>query len=140
MLVVSGEIRHDSGRGYQLHDFDQVALARQGSPKGAFLVDNHCSGGTHDLRGGTPRLREPGRCSSRISGDVQMFTGEVRFADHEGQDSPPSLIARIDDAVALLRRAAHPGIYLGWGARDASAERSRSQDCWLLGGDDDAGS
>ncbi|MBW2212571.1 MAG: thiamine pyrophosphate-binding protein, partial [Deltaproteobacteria bacterium] len=79
LLVISGGIRRDSGRHYQLHQLDQQRVL-DGITKAAFLVDKH-----------------------------------------ENVVCPPkpdrALVRR---AVELLRNAKQPGMYLGWGAREAT--------------------
>jgi acetolactate synthase-1/2/3 large subunit len=122
LLVISGGIRRDSGRHYQLHQLDQQRVL-DGITKAAFLVDKH-----EDV---VPTIYEayeiatsgvPGPVFVEIAGDVQMFTAEVsevpKFVPSYRPPTPdPALIAR---AVELLRNAKQPGMYLGWGAREAA--------------------
>jgi acetolactate synthase-1/2/3 large subunit len=124
MLVISGGIRRDTGRHYQLHDIDQQRVL-DGITKAAFLIDSH--------RAVIPTLYaaydiattgEPGPVFIEIAGNVLMFDAEVedeipeRVPEPRGPAPEPEAMA---EALAVLRRAEHPGIYLGWGARDATA-------------------
>jgi len=122
LLVISGGIRRDSGRHYQLHQLDQQRVL-DGITKAAFLVDKH-----EDVVPTIYKAYEiatsglPGPVFVEIAGDVQMFSAEVgevpRFVPTYRPPSPdPALIRR---AVRLLRDAKLPGIYLGWGAREAT--------------------
>ncbi|RMG06673.1 MAG: thiamine pyrophosphate-binding protein [Planctomycetota bacterium] len=124
LLVVTGGIRRDSGRAYQLHDVDQLALARPVT-KGAWRVEAHA-----DV---VPTLYEaasratsgtPGPVLVELAADVLMFSGQ---APPPSDYSPPPRgpapdPARIDAAAELLAAAQRPGIYVGWGAVDAADE------------------
>jgi acetolactate synthase-1/2/3 large subunit len=124
MLVISGGIRRDTGKSYQLHDIDQIALMKN-ITKGAWLVESHC-----DI---VPVLFEayqtavngvPGPVFVEIPVNLQLFRGEVGtlpacIPQTVISDPDPSLI---DEAVRMLRDAKKPGLFLGWGARDATAD------------------
>ncbi|MGB8331373.1 MAG: thiamine pyrophosphate-binding protein [Polyangiales bacterium] len=122
LLVISGGIRRDSGRHYQLHELDQQRVL-DGITKAAFLVDKHDAVVPTIYKAyeiATSGL--PGPVFVEIAGDVQMFTAEVgevpRFVPSYRAPTPdPALIRR---AVQLLRNAKLPGMYLGWGAREAT--------------------
>jgi acetolactate synthase I/II/III large subunit len=123
MLVISGGIRRDTGMSYQLHDIDQIALMKNVT-KGAWLVEHH-----RDI---VPVLFEayqtavngvPGPVFVEIPVNLQLFRGEV---DTLPAYRPKTVIsdpdpALIDEAVQMLRAATKPGLFLGWGARDATA-------------------
>jgi acetolactate synthase-1/2/3 large subunit len=122
LLVISGGIRRDSGRHYQLHQLDQQRVL-DGITKAAFLIERH-----EDV---VPTIYEayeiatsgvPGPVFVEVSGDVQMFTAEVdEVPKYERKYAPPApdpvLIKR---TVELLRQSKQPGLYLGWGAREAT--------------------
>lgn len=124
MLVISGGIRRDTGKSYQLHDIDQVALMKN-ITKGAWLVEHH-----RDI---VPILFEayqtavngvPGPVFVEIPVNLQLFRGEVDTLPAYRpktviSDPDPTLI---DEAVQMLRAAKKPGLFLGWGARDATAD------------------
>lgn len=123
LMVISGGIRRDSGRHYQLHQLDQQRVL-DGITKAAFLVDQH-----EDV---VPTIYEayeiatsgvPGPVFIEISGDVQMFTADIgKVPKYEPKYAPPAPDpALIKRAVELLRQSKHPGVYLGWGCREATA-------------------
>ncbi len=125
MLVLAGGIRRDTGRAYQLHDVDQHALLAP-ITKGRWRVDTHAEvvpviyEACRLAMGG-----EPGPVFVEIPVDLQLMTGEAgdipQFVPlpRAGHTAPAGEIAR---AAELLRRAARPGIFCGWGAVDATAE------------------
>lgn len=124
LLVISGGIRRDTGRHYQLHDIDQQRVL-DGITKAAFLVSRH-----QDV---IPTIYqayeiatsdEPGPVFVELSGDVQLFTGEVGdLPAYHRQWQPPAVDAEAIRAAAnLIATAKQPALYLGWGARDATAQ------------------
>lgn len=122
MLVICGGTRRDTGRHYQLHQLDQKLLV-QAITKKAFVVTDH--------RSIVPTIYEaydlamsgtPGPVFVEIPAELQLFQGEVeepapytpkrRFASPDAR--------KIFEAAEKLKHAKRPGLYLGWGARDAS--------------------
>lgn len=122
LLVISGGIRRDSGHHYQLHQLDQQKVL-DGITKAAFLVDKH-----EDVIPTIYKAYEiatsglPGPVFVEVSVDVQMFTAEVgEVPNYEARYRPPAPDpALIQRAVDLLRQAKQPGVYLGWGSREAT--------------------
>lgn len=124
MLVFSGGIRTDTGRRYQLHDIDQLALAKP-LTKAAFRITRH-----EDV---VPTIfeayriatsNEPGPVLIELPVNLQLFPGEVgdlpRWERHNGLSTPdPALIRRAAD---ILLGARKPGLFVGWGARMATDE------------------
>ena len=124
MLVVSGGIRRDSGRHFQLHQMDQQRVL-DGITKAAFLVDRHDKVVSTIYEAyEIATSGEPGPVFVELSGDVQMFTAEVEdVPPYVRRYSPPAPDpALVTQAAEVLRGAAKPGIYLGWGAREATAD------------------
>ncbi len=125
LLVISGGIRRDTGRHYQLHQLDQQKLVA-GITKQAFLVERYDDiipviyEAFRVAREGTP-----GPVLVEIPVNVQLFRGEVEGLppyreDQSGALRPtPQSVALACD---LLQKARHPGLFLGWGAVDAHAE------------------
>ncbi len=124
MLVISGGIRRDTGRRFQLHDVDQHALLRP-ITKGTWLAKSHAEivpaiYAAHALA----ISGEPGPAYVEVPVDLQLFKGEA------GALPPPPTAPRapqpdgadLDRAAALLAAATAPGIFCGWGAVDAGAE------------------
>jgi acetolactate synthase I/II/III large subunit len=124
LLVISGGIRRDTGRHYQLHDVNQQRVL-DGITKAAFLIDRH-----EDV---IPTIYqayeiatsdEPGPVFVELSGNVQLFTGEVSDLPAYERRWRPTAVDddAIGAAVSLITSAKQPGLYLGWGARGATAQ------------------
>lgn len=123
MLVISGGVRRDTGKYYQLHQVDQARMA-DGLLKKYFLIKSHKEIiPTIYEAFRTANEGEPGPVLVEIPVDIQMFRGEIAempayrpvekvFAGDE---------ALIKDAAELLKNAQNPCIYVGWGARDATS-------------------
>ncbi|MBT8400564.1 MAG: thiamine pyrophosphate-binding protein [Rhodothermia bacterium] len=157
MIVISGGIRTDSGRAYQLHDIDQEKMLEPVT-KAFFRPTSHAEI--------VPAIFDafdiatsgvPGPAFVEIPVNLQLFRGEVeslpRYADWslDGRASAGPLAsgrageaatvagadaaartatdaAAIESAVDLLTRAKRPGIFVGWGAVDATAYTAQLAD------------
>lgn len=124
MLVLTGGTRTDTGRRYQLHAIDQMALAAP-LTKAAFRVERHA-----DV---VPTIFEayriatggqPGPVLVEIPLNLQIFPGEAGELPRWTPPSPPAAPdpALIGRAADRLLAAARPGLFVGWGARAATAE------------------
>ncbi|MEJ8840479.1 thiamine pyrophosphate-binding protein [Ramlibacter sp. AN1133] len=122
MLVITGGIHSSHGFRYQLHGIDQLEMVRSVT-KARWRVARH-----EDI---VPTLfeawriatgGEPGPVFVEVPVDVQLFTGDV--SDLPTAPQLPAAAApdaaALDRAAALLRSAQRPGLFLGWGARDAT--------------------
>jgi acetolactate synthase-1/2/3 large subunit len=124
LLVISGGIRRDTGRHYQLHDIDQQRIL-DGITKAAFLVENHEDVIPTIYRAYEVAISgEPGPAFVELSGDLQLFPGEVSgLPKYERRQHVSAVDAdKIKAAADLIGASMKPGLYLGWGARDATAE------------------
>ena len=124
MLVISGGIRTDTGRSYQLHDIDQHAILA-GITKKSWKAQKH-----EDI---IPMIYEafdlalsgePGPVFVEIPVNIQLFKGNVNEVPSYKMNT---IVPEIDkneiiNAVKVLKKAKKPGILVGWGAREASAE------------------
>jgi acetolactate synthase-1/2/3 large subunit len=127
MLVISGGIRRDTGRQYQLHDVNQHALLKP-ITKGTWLVDRHADviPTLHEaVRVAT--TGEPGPVFVEIPVNLQLLTGDpgpAPLPSYHGPATPDvrCTAAGIAAAAELLRQAQSPTIFVGWGAVDATAE------------------
>jgi len=122
MLVISGGIRRDSGRHYQLHAVDQGRIL-DGITKQYTLVEQHADviPAIYDAYE-TARSGEPGPAFVEIPVEIQMFRGEVdAMPPYTPQPAAESTFGddAIKRAVDLLIEAEQPGLYVGWGAVDA---------------------
>lgn len=124
MLVISGGIRTDTGRSFQLHDIDQHAILA-GITKSSWKVLNH-----DDI---IPKIYEaydlsisgePGPVFVEIPVNLQLFKGEVKNIPQYSRKwvHPAIDKSEISKAIEILKRARKPGIFVGWGAREASDE------------------
>jgi acetolactate synthase-1/2/3 large subunit len=124
MLVLTGGIRTDSGRKYQLHDIDQLALAKP-LTKAAFRVESHDQVVPtifEAYRIATSGL--PGPVLVELPANLQLFPGD---AGKLPQWTPPQLPAPptpslVSAAADLLLDGRRAGLYVGWGARHATEE------------------
>ncbi len=130
MLIISGGVRTDSGREYQLHQIDQQKLVA-GITKAFFKIEKY-----EDV---IPTIYEayniatsgePGPVFIEIPVNLQLFRGEVaelpKFKKKEKSSEVD--IEKIKKAVDLLMNAERPGIYVGWGAVDAVEHTKRIAD------------
>ncbi len=122
MLVISGGIRRDIPFTYQLHEMDQQNFLAE-ITKQTFKVDHH--------REIIPTLYEayrianegePGPVFVEIPVNLQLFTGDVdNLPEYQPDHGRGALVesAAVDQAVQLLLKAKKPGLFVGWGARNA---------------------
>jgi acetolactate synthase I/II/III large subunit len=120
MLIITGGVRTDSGRRYQVHQMDLHQFMR-GLTKATFQITRH-----DDI---VPTIfraydiatdGEPGPVFVEIPLNLQAFPGEIPELPtylRPAQASLPDRAATVD-AAALLAAAKHPGMFVGWGARD----------------------
>ena len=127
MLVISGGIRTDSDKTYQLHEVDQHALLAPITKK-TYKVETH-----EEL---VPSIYEayriategePGPVFVEVPVNLQLFPGEVSkllpfTATRERADLDLDAIQR---AAQALYASKQPGLFVGWGAVHASAESVR---------------
>jgi acetolactate synthase-1/2/3 large subunit len=125
MLVIAGGIRRDTGRRYQLHDVDQHALLKP-ITKGTWLVERHADVIPtiyEAVRVATSG--EPGPVFVEIPVNLQLIAGEAGAVHEAPTHVVPEVRATahsLADAARLLAAARSPGIFVGWGAVDASRE------------------
>lgn len=123
MLIISGGVRLDTGKSFQLHELDQHTLLA-GITKKSYLVREH--------KEIVPVIFEayriavsgkPGPVFIEIPADIQLFPGEA--GNYRAHRIPPEKVLLVNDeqvreAAKLLREAKHPGIFAGWGAGKAT--------------------
>ena len=130
MLVLGCGIRRDTGRAYQLHDVDQLALARPVTKaqilpsRGADLYDA-VRRACRIARSGTP-----GPVFVEVPADQYLFRHETEIVP-PAAEPPAALPAEsIERAAEILRAAKRPLLYVGLGAAKADvvslAERLES--------------
>ncbi|MBK9064865.1 MAG: thiamine pyrophosphate-binding protein [Acidobacteria bacterium] len=119
MLVLGCGIRRDTGKAYQLHDVDQLALARpvtkaQMLPsRGADLyevVRRAC---------GIARSGTPGPVFVEVPADQYLFRHDTEIVAPAAEPSTAPPAESVERAAALLRAAKRPLLYVGLGAAKA---------------------
>jgi acetolactate synthase I/II/III large subunit len=124
MLVICGGVRTDTGRSYQVHQMDLHQFMK-GLTKATFRIDRH-----EDI---VPTIfraydiatsDEPGPVFIELPLNVQAFLGQIGGLPRYAR--PPSKPVEQADAVAtaarLIAQSQHPGLFVGWGAREATAQ------------------
>lgn len=123
MLVISGGVRSDSQFSYQLHDMDQHKMLEP-ITKQTFKVNSH-----EEV---VPTLfeayrvandGEPGPVFVEIPVNLQMDKGHVaELPTYQPSHVrlPNNIDSELDQAIELLLQAKKPGLFLGWGAVEAS--------------------
>ena len=127
MLVISGGIRTDLDKSFQLHDVDQQALLKT-LTKAQYKIERHEDAiPTVYEAYKTAVSGEPGPVFIEIPANLQLLTGEV-----DGMPDANIVLERpefdaglIDAAVALLAGAEKPGLFVGWGAKDVTDDLIR---------------
>lgn len=123
MLVLTCGVRTDTGKAYQLHDVDQLAILKpvtkaQLRPEKASDIYPAIRRALAIARSGTP-----GPVVVEISANHYFLTQEVgEFAWSAAPPIPAEPAASlVDEAARLLAQAKHPALYVGNGARGAAA-------------------
>ncbi len=123
MLIISGGVRRDSGRAYQLHDLDMQRLLAPVTKK-TYLIQNHQQIVPILFEAYAEAVSgEPGPVFIEIPADILLMRGQVprlplKPAVLPAPAAPPAEAVRA--AGALLRLARRPGLFLGWGCRDCT--------------------
>lgn len=122
MLVITGGIRRDTGHRYQLHDIDQLQIAKA-LTKAAFRVLRHADVVPTLFEAARIALSgEPGPVFVELPLDVLLFPGPVDALPAWTPPVPPPAddAAGVARAADLLLAARNPGIFVGWGGRHAA--------------------
>ncbi len=127
MLVISGGIRTDLDKSFQLHDVDQQALLKT-LTKAQYKIERHEDAiPTVYEAYKTAVSGEPGPVFIEIPANLQLLTGEVDGMPDANisLERPEFDSGLIDAAVALLAGAEKPGLFVGWGAKDVTDDLIR---------------
>lgn len=122
LLVIAGGVRTDVPYRFQVHEIDQERLVRAVT-KGFWRVLRHV-----DI---VPTIFEayrtavtgvPGPVFVEVPANVQLFRDEVpalpTFQPPPPPEAPDDML--IEEAARVLASAERPGIFVGWGAVDAT--------------------
>ena len=127
MLIVSGGIRTDMEQSFQLHDVDQQALMRP-LTKAQYKIERYEDAIPIVYEAyRTAVSGEPGPVFIELPANLQLLTGEVEsMPPAETSLERPALDQQqIKDAAAMLAGASKPGLFVGWGAKDVTADLVR---------------
>jgi len=124
MMVISGGIHTQSGKTYQLHEMDQHALLAPITKK-TWKIETHeqiipAIYEAYQLA----TNGEPGPVFVEVPVNLQLFPGEVSETPPFAPEITEARLdhAAIQKAAQELYEARSPGLFLGWGAVDASEE------------------
>lgn len=120
LLVITGGIRRDNGRYFQLHQLDQLKLV-QAVTKKAYVVHDHSSIVSTIYEAYEKAISgTPGPVLVEIPTELQLFRSEVNSQPKylPRRLHPPLPKNDIAKAIELLKESKRPGLYLGWGARE----------------------
>lgn len=123
MLVISGGTRTDQPYKFQLHEMDQQNFLGEITKKTYKVMAHEDIVPTLFEAYQIANQGEPGPVFIEIPVNLQLFTGEVSaLPQFHGLNEFTGIIEQglINLAVDLLASAKKPGIFVGWGARDAS--------------------
>lgn len=123
MLIISGGIRTDVNKSYQLHEWDMHSVLR-GITKKTYKIKSHeeimssVFEAYHIAISGNP-----GPVFIEIPANIQLFKGEVsEIVSYEKTESKPAIVeSQINEAIHIISESKKVGLFLGWGAKEATA-------------------
>ena len=128
MLVISGGVRTDVPYTYQLHEMDQQNFLNEITKK-TFKISRHSEIIPTIFEAyRIANEGEPGPVFVEVPVNIQLFTGDVDglpLFEPAPQQSALVESALVSKAAELLAQAKNPGIFVGWGARDATDQVAR---------------
>jgi len=119
MLVISGGIRTDLEKKFQLHDVDQQALLRP-LTKATYKLERYEDAVPMVFEAyATATSGEPGPVYIELPANLQLLAGTVSALPAFERPTGRPAVDRgaVDAAAALLAQAEKPGLFVGWGAR-----------------------
>ena len=121
MLVISGGIRTDTGRAYQLHELDQQALVAPVTKAQFKCLSQADIVPTLFEAHRVATTGEPGPVYVEVPVNIQMMKGNDGDWSAPMEMGPAELPASqdIEAAAELLADAGKAGIFAGWGSRGA---------------------
>ena len=123
MLIISGGVRTDSKFGYQLHQMDQHKMLEP-ITKQTFKVTSHEEVVSTIYQAfDIANDAEPGPVFVEIPVNLQLDKGKITtlpIYQKPAKILPHDISSELDEAVKLLAQAKNPGIFVGWGAVEAS--------------------
>lgn len=121
VLVLGCGVRRDTGMAFQLHDIDQMALARPVTK--SVMRPEHGADLYRTIREACriARAGVPGPVFVEVPAELYLLTHEDDTAPLLSLGTPPPQppLELVERAAALLTHARRPMLYLGFGARGA---------------------
>lgn len=122
MLVISGGTRTDVPYRYQLHEMDQLAMMAPITKKTYRITDHKQIIPSIFEAYEIAITGEPGPVFIEVPVNLQLFTAEItdlpiykpRIENNDVDDDT------VNSIVEMLLKAKNPGLFVGWGARNAT--------------------
>jgi len=121
MLIISGGIRTDVKNSYQLHEWDMHSVLK-GITKKTYKIEKH-----QDIMSSVFEAYNiaisgnPGPVFIEIPVNIQLFAGEVsEIASYKPTNKLAVSKSQIEKAVQIISESKKVGLFLGWGAKEAS--------------------
>jgi len=122
MLIIAGGIHTESGRSYQLHQFDQMALAKP-ITKAQFHIETRADIISTIYEAYDIAISgEPGPVFIEIPINLQLFSENISsLPDYIPAQRKQSVdVEKIKKAAELICKAKAPMLFVGWGTVDAT--------------------
>lgn len=122
MLIITGGVRRDTGKSYQLHQWDQHKLLESATKKTWLIKSHEEIIPTIYEAYKTAISGEPAPVFIEIPVEIQLFKAEIKELPvfvYEAQKQTVDM-EKIKAAAELLAAAKNPGMFIGWGCRDAT--------------------
>ena len=123
MLIISGGIRTDVNKSYQLHEWDMHSVL-SGITKKTYHIKKHEEIMASVFEAYTIAVSgNPGPVFIEIPTNIQMFKGEVSeiLSFKKREIKPTVTTAQLDEAIKIISESKKVGLFLGWGAKEATA-------------------
>lgn len=123
MLVISGGIRTDVNKSYQLHEWDMHSVL-SGITKKTYHIKKHEDIMSSVFEAYTIAISgNPGPVFIEIPTNIQMFKGEVSeiLSYNKPEIKPTVTSSQLEEAIRIISESKKIGMFLGWGAKEATA-------------------
>ncbi|MBF0257669.1 MAG: thiamine pyrophosphate-binding protein [Desulfamplus sp.] len=124
MLIISGGIRKDIRFSYQLHEMDQASLLKNVTKKSYLIKHQQEIIPTIFEAYEVATSGEPGPVFIEIPVNLQLFqepVGDYTCYKPRFHKAAPAGGSDIEQAARMLADAKSPGIFLGWGSKEATS-------------------
>lgn len=122
MLIIVGGIRTDVNKSYQLHEWDMHSVL-SGITKKTYKLTNHQDIMSSVFEAYNVAISgNPGPVFIEIPTNIQLFKGEVSeiLTYKKPEIKVTFQESQIDEAVRIISESKKIGMFLGWGAKEAT--------------------